>query len=246
MKYKNIALKILSMALVACLSFVPMTVLADPTEANVEKAVEEKIELPEDVILLSTAEDVLALAEECVLDTWSVEKTVALNNDIDMSDVEFEGIPTFGGTFLGQGYKITGLYMEHDASVVGFFRYLQKTAKVDNLHIEADILPDGTSKIVGGIVGSKRVMLLHFDSNTFKIILPNMNRATAKESGTGITAQMQKILDYIDENGKITDLEIQDLLGLKKTRAFTLAKQMRDEGLIKVIGRGNEKKYIKA
>ena len=83
-------------------------------------------------------------------------------------------------------------------------------------------------------------------SNTFKIILPNMNRATAKESGTGITAQMQKILDYIDENGKITDLEIQDLLGLKKTRAFTLAKQMRDEGLIKVIGRGNEKKYIKA
>ena len=83
-------------------------------------------------------------------------------------------------------------------------------------------------------------------SNTFKIILPNMNRATAKESGTGITAQMQKILDYIDENGKITDLEIQDLLGLKKTRTFTLAKQMRDEGLIKVVGRGNEKKYIRA
>ena len=57
---------------------------------------------------------------------------------------------------------------------------------------------------------------------------------------------MQKILDYIDENGKITDGEIQELLGLRKTRAFTLAKQMRDEGLIKVIGRGNEKKYIKA
>ena len=82
-------------------------------------------------------------------------------------------------------------------------------------------------------------------SNTFKIILPNMNRATAKESGTGITAQMQKILDYIDENGKITDLEIQDLLGLKKTRAFTLAKQMRDYGLIKVVGRGSEKVYVK-
>jgi ATP-dependent DNA helicase RecG len=56
---------------------------------------------------------------------------------------------------------------------------------------------------------------------------------------------MQKILDYIDENGKISDLEIQDLLGLKKTRAFTLAKQMRDEGLIKVIGRGSQKVYIK-
>ena len=82
-------------------------------------------------------------------------------------------------------------------------------------------------------------------SNTFKIILPNMNRATAKESGTVVTAQMQKILDYIEENGQITELEIQELLGLKKTRAFILAKQMRDEGLIRVEGRGDSKRYFK-
>ena len=83
-------------------------------------------------------------------------------------------------------------------------------------------------------------------SNTFKIILPNMNRMAEKESGTVVTAQMQKILDYIEENGQITELEIQELLGLKKTRAFILAKQMRDEGLIAVVGRGIEKKYIRA
>ena len=82
-------------------------------------------------------------------------------------------------------------------------------------------------------------------SNTFKIILPNMNRMAAKESGTVVTAQMQKILDYIEENGQITELEIQELLGLKKTRAFILAKQMRDEGLIRVEGRGDSKRYFK-
>ena len=82
-------------------------------------------------------------------------------------------------------------------------------------------------------------------SNTFKIILPNMNRAMPKESETVVTAQMQKILDYIEENGQITELEIQELLGLKKTRAFILAKQMRDEGLIRVEGRGDSKKYLK-
>ena len=81
--------------------------------------------------------------------------------------------------------------------------------------------------------------------NTFKIILPNMNRMAEKESGTVVTAQMQKILDYIEENGQITELEIQELLGLKKTRAFILAKQMRDEGLIRVEGRGDSKKYIR-
>ncbi len=81
-------------------------------------------------------------------------------------------------------------------------------------------------------------------ANTFKIILPNMNCAIAKEKTTIITAQMQKILDYIKENGQITQIGIQELLGLKKTRAFTIAKKMEIDGLIKIIGRGNNKKYI--
>ena len=83
-------------------------------------------------------------------------------------------------------------------------------------------------------------------SNTFKIILPNMNRAAPEEIENPISAQMKIILDRIDEKGYITDLEIQDLLGIKKTRAFTIAKQMRDNKLIKVMGRGSERKYVKA
>ena len=83
-------------------------------------------------------------------------------------------------------------------------------------------------------------------SNTFKIILPNMNNQVSMASKLGITPtpQMQKILNYIEENGQITDLEIQALLGLKKTRAFTLAKQMRDLGLIQVEGRGEDRRYV--
>ena len=79
--------------------------------------------------------------------------------------------------------------------------------------------------------------------NTFKIILPNMNAFACGEKNT-ITPQMQTILNYIEENGSITDLQIQDILELKKTRAFNLAKQMREMELIMVIGRGSEKKYI--
>lgn len=155
MKHKNIGLRLFSMALVGCLSFAPMAVYANPTDADseVENSAVEEMEIPVDAIHLATAEDILSLAEECVLDTWSIDKTVVLDNDIDMSSVEFEGIPTFGGTFLGLGHKITGLYMEHEASVVGFFRYLQKTAEVNDLHIEGEILPEGTSKMVGAIAG---------------------------------------------------------------------------------------------
>lgn len=81
--------------------------------------------------------------------------------------------------------------------------------------------------------------------NAFKITLPNMNAMVDNEQvkTASVTSQMQKILDYIMENGQITDKEISDLLQLKKTRTFTVAKQMRDLGLITVNGRGNGKYY---
>ena len=82
-------------------------------------------------------------------------------------------------------------------------------------------------------------------SNTFKIILPNMNAIPAEktENISAITPQMQKVLEYIKANGQITEKEISSLLGLKKTRTFTVAKQMRDLGLIRVVGRGEGKFY---
>ena len=82
-------------------------------------------------------------------------------------------------------------------------------------------------------------------ANTFKIILPNMNQAEESNGDVGISVQMQRILDYVEANGQITDIEIQELLEIKKTRAFTLAKQMRDAGLIRTVGRGSEKIYVK-
>jgi ATP-dependent DNA helicase RecG len=106
--------------------------------------------------------------------------------------------------------------------------------------------------------GIRRIYALYADcpaqprievtANTFKIVLPNQNTAHAaaplvKDSAPIITAQMKKILDYIREHGQITDEEIQALLELKKTRAFTLSKQMREMGLIEVEGRGKAKYY---
>ena len=81
--------------------------------------------------------------------------------------------------------------------------------------------------------------------NAFKITLPNMNAApdSVSEQGSAVTPQMQKVLSFISEHGQITDAEIQSLLGIKKTRAFTLIKQMRDMELVQMLGRGEEKRY---
>lgn len=82
--------------------------------------------------------------------------------------------------------------------------------------------------------------------NAFKIVLPNMNAAAEVElnKDSAVSPQMQKVLSYISEHGQIKDEEIQSLLGIKKTRAFNLMKQMRDLKLVTVIGRGAEKRYL--
>ena len=60
-----------------------------------------------------------------------------------------------------------------------------------------------------------------------------------------MSEQKQKILDYVNKHGAISDAEVQSLLGLKKTRAFTLISQMREAGLLRTEGRGATKRYRK-
>lgn len=80
--------------------------------------------------------------------------------------------------------------------------------------------------------------------NTFKMILPNMSVAEPLAVKTYLTPQKEHILDFISKNGQITEAEIMKLLGVKRTRAYTVAKQMCDDNLIAAVGRGVDKKYI--
>ena len=79
----------------------------------------------------------------------------------------------------------------------------------------------------------------------FRIVLKNMNTAPAISPDTilHITPQMKKVMAYINEHGQITDPELETLLKIKKTRTFTLVKEMTDLGLIYIDGRGKSKKY---
>lgn len=89
-------------------------------------------------------------------------------------------------------------------------------------------------------------------TNTFKLVLPNMNASgsvaestseTAEKAPVVITPQMKTVMDYLAEYGEMTDEDMQELLNIKKTRAYLLARQMNETGLIEIIGRGAAKKY---
>ena len=80
--------------------------------------------------------------------------------------------------------------------------------------------------------------------NTFKLILPNMNAVfeekheeKSAEQATNITPQMKIVLDYLKEYGEMNDEELQELLNIKKTRAYMLTRRMSEEGLIVISGR---------
>jgi len=59
-----------------------------------------------------------------------------------------------------------------------------------------------------------------------------------------MTPQMQLLLDYLEEYDDISDEEVQALLNVKRTRAFNLTKQMSDAGLVTLVGRGKNRKFV--
>lgn len=80
--------------------------------------------------------------------------------------------------------------------------------------------------------------------NSFKITLPNMNSADSpKASKIKLTPQMQQVLDCISQDENTTEIQLQELLNIKRTRLYNLLRQMETAGLIQSSGRGANKKY---
>lgn len=112
--------------------------------------------------------------------------------------------------------------------------------------------------------GIRRIFALYKDcyvkpkitvtQHAFKITLPNLNYNNNHPSIKLVAekqapysyypnAQQQKILSYVQEHGKISDEELQELLDVKRTRGYLIAKEMLDKNLLAVQGRGIKKYY---
>ncbi len=94
----------------------------------------------------------MELSRRCSFRQLVPGKTVVLSADLDLSDVEFSSIPTFGGTFDGQGYTISGLTITGSGNVRGLFRYLQSGGVVQNVSLEVTIEPTDLQDSLGGLV----------------------------------------------------------------------------------------------
>lgn len=85
---------------------------------------------------------------------------------------------------------------------------------------------------------------IEITANSFKITLPNMNKACKKAKNSAHSPQTETVIRYLKTNGEISDSQLRELLGIKKTRAYTLEKQMCDAKIIRAEGRGENKRFF--
>ena len=107
----------------------------------------------DDAIHISSADDLIALAANCVSDTWSQGKTVELDGDISLDGTAFTPIPYFNGTFNGNGHTISYLDLEGKYSRAGLFGVIGASGAVRDLTVSGTLDISGTTEAVGGIAG---------------------------------------------------------------------------------------------
>jgi len=82
-------------------------------------------------------------------------------------------------------------------------------------------------------------------NGAFALTIPNMIYAHPQPSANQPKSQHQVVLDYLRENAFINNDIVQEILSVRKTRAYKIIREMVDDGLIIKSGAGKEDKdYI--
>ncbi len=115
----------------------------------------------EQEIVISSVADFKEFVKNCSLDTWSQGKTVTLTADLNLEGAGLKPVPTFGGTFRGEGHTISGVSLSEAGSYQGLFRYIQRYGTVQDLNVSGSVIPTGTQNYAGGIVGSNSGKLVN-------------------------------------------------------------------------------------
>jgi ATP-dependent DNA helicase RecG len=98
----------------------------------------------------------------------------------------------------------------------------------------------GFGKIFGAYIGSGRTPEIKVTSNTFSIMLPNVNTfglADAKLS------QEEMVFRLVREKGEICRSDVESLLSVSQTSAGQLLKKLSDKGILTRVGSGRNTRY---
>ena len=130
-----------------------------------------------EILTINNAEDMVTFAETVANGNTYEGKTVTLAADIDLTDVDFNGIGSadkrFAGTFDGAGHTIKGIAINTSETVAGLFAATTNTATIKDftatgtLTCTAATPAFNTKQLfgIGGIVGVNRGTISGITSN---------------------------------------------------------------------------------
>ena len=89
---------------------------------------------------------------------------------------------------------------------------------------------------------------LQTSGNAFKITLPNKNvqPKQAKDDSFPMSENEQKIIKLLNKRGDIGREDVETALKISQAMAIRLLRSLTDRGLIQVIGKGKNTRYVKA
>lgn len=155
---------------------------------------------------------------------------------INVNDKEME--------FISIGGLVQGLTADDIKSGISQPRNKNLAAVFHRLHL-IESYGTGIRRIYNLYSKCNAQPRIEVTSNTFKIVLPNMNyQLPVYQNDNILTEQMKKVMNFAKENGEVTEADIQSVLNVKRTRAYEIAKSLSDMGLLRVCGRGANKKYL--
>ena len=153
--------------------------------------------------LMKTEKDLRELAyaiEYEVFPSNLAGKTVSLENDIALSDEEWEPILYFSGTFEGNGHTISNMCMpDAVGSRDGFFSTVNTDGEVRNLKVEGTVATSETEdrQYMGGIAG-------YNEGTIFNCEFSGSVTAENREGVGGITGYNSGVVERCVNHGTVT------------------------------------------
>ena len=105
---------------------------------------------------ISTAEELHEFADNCRIDSYSRGRTFVLDNDIMLTESDFQPVPVFAGVFRGNGHRIGGVVITSCRQTSGFFRCVEQGGRVHDLVVGGSMHFTDDSGKCGGIAGVNR------------------------------------------------------------------------------------------
>ena len=97
----------------------------------------------------------------------------------------------------------------------------------------------GIQRIMESYSGTGKKPEINITANAFVVILPNINYFHGEKT------DKEKTIDFINENDSVSRMYIENELGISKSSARNLIKELLEEYKIQQIGKGKNTRYKK-